>query len=455
LTTAGQKRHPQANGKLPDRWSAQANKLAITGGEPLRKTPFTQWPLADEKERAAIEDVLTSSKWGGQPFPGKYAVAFAKQFAELHTVKYAQCVNTGTVAIQAALKAIGIQPGDEVIAPAYTWEGTVGPVLLLNAVPVFVDVDPETYCMDAKLIEKAITPKTKAILPVHLGMRFADIDEILRIASKHGLKVIEDCAHAHGGMWNGKGAGSMGDLGAFSFQSSKLITCGEGGAVITNNLECMELVESYINAGRASVTDQFHHRIVGFNYRLGEFQAAVLCAQLERLPKQAKIREQNMAHFEARLQRVPAIGLLKPDPRITRVAPYGYVLKYFSKEAKDIPRTAFVAALQLEGIPCDGLFYEPVYKSSLFPVKASDFPALSWGRERPLDLRNMYSCPEAERAAYQEAVWFPHQLFLGSRKDVDAIADAIHKVLENIEQLRGLDHKAILAQRLSRADRES
>lgn len=430
-------------------------KLAITGGEPLRKTPFTQWPLATKEEQAALEDVLTSSKWGGQPFPGKHAASFATKFAQVHTAKYAQCVSTGTVAIQAALKAIGIQPGDEVIAPAYTWEGTVGPVLLLNAIPVFVDVDPDTYCLDAKLIEKAITPKTKAILPVHLGMRFADMDEILRIAAKHKLKVIEDCAHAHGGMWKGKGAGSMGDLGAFSFQSSKLITSGEGGAVITNNLEYMELVQSYINAGRASLTDQFHHRIVGFNYRIGEFQAAVLGPQLDRLPEQAKLREKNMAHLEARLKNTPGIGLLKPDPRITRLAPYGYVLKYFAEQVKDIHRASFVAALQLEGIPCDGLFYEPVYKSSLFPVKASDFPALSWEREKALDLRSMYSCPESEKAAYHEAVWFMHQMFLGSEKDVDAIADGIHKVLENIEELRGFDHKAIRNQRLSRADRES
>ena len=430
-------------------------KLAITGGEPLRKTPFTQWPLSTNEEASALNDVLTSSKWGGQPFPGKHASAFSRKFAEVHTAKYAQCVNTGTVAIQAALIAIGIKPGDEVIAPAYTWEGTVGPVLLLNAIPVFVDIDPETYCFDAKLIEKAITPKTKAILPVHLGMRFADMDEILRIAAKHNLKVIEDCAHAHGGMWKGKGAGSMGDLGAFSFQSSKLITSGEGGAVITNNLEYMEKVQSYINAGRASLTDQFHHRIIGFNYRLGEFQAAVLGPQLARLPEQAKTREANMKHLETRLRNTPGIGLLKPDPRITRLAPYGYVLKYFASQGKDIPRAAFVAALQLEGIPCDGLFYEPVYRSSLFPVDSTDFPALSWGREKPLDLRSMYSCPEADRAAYHEGVWFMHQLFLGTEKDVDAIADAIHKVLENIEELRSLDHKAIRNQKLSRADRES
>jgi dTDP-4-amino-4,6-dideoxygalactose transaminase len=429
--------------------------LAITGGEPLRKTPFTTWPIATKQISQALDDVLTSSKWGGQPFPGKYAVSFAKRFAEMHTAKYGQCVNTGTVAIQAALKAIGIRPGDEVLVPAYTWEGTVGPVLLVNAVPIFIDVDPETYCMDAKLIEKAITPKTKAILPVHLGMRFADMDEILRIAAKHKIKVIEDCAHAHGGMWKGKGAGSMGEIGCFSFQSSKLITSGEGGAVITNNLEYMELVQSYINAGRASVTDKFHHRIIGFNYRMGEFQAAVLCAQLDGLAEQAAIREQAMKRLETKLKNTDAIGLLKPDPRITRLAPYGYVLKYYSDKASDIPRAEFVAALQEEGVPCDGLFYEPVYKSSLFPIDPTDFPALSWGREKPLDLRKMYSCPESERAAYQEAVWFPHQLFLGGNEDVDAIADAIHKVLENIEDLRGLDHKSIRNQRLSRADRES
>lgn len=430
-------------------------KLAITGGQPLRTTPFTKWPLASEKEAHALQDVLQSSLWGGQPFPGKYSVKFAEGFAKLHTAKYAQSVNTGTVAIQAALKAIGIQPGDEVIVPAYTWEGTVGPVLLLNAIPVFVDINPDTYCLDAKLVEKAITPKTMAILPVHLGMRFADMDELLRIAAKHNIKIIEDCAHAHGGAWKGKGAGSMGDLGAFSFQSSKLITAGEGGIVITNNLEYLEKVQSYINAGRASLTDQFHHRMIGFNYRLGEFQAAVLSAQLERLPEWAETRAANMKYFEVRLQGTEGIGFLKPDPRITRLAPYGYVMKYFADKVRGIPRAAFVGALQLEGIPCDGLFYEPVYKSSLFPVNPADFPALSWGREQPLDLRTMYSCPESERAAYHEAVWFMHQLFMGTQKDVDTIVDAIHKVLDNIEEVRNLEHKAIRNQCLSRADRES
>src|SRR2546427_4162995 len=323
-------------------------KLAITGGKPIRKKRFDAWPMYTEKERRALEDVLTNHSWAGQPFPGKPADAFGKKFAKFHTAKYGQCVNTGTVAIQAALKAIDIQTGDEVLVPAYTWEGTVGPVLLVNAVPVFVDVDPDTYCIDPKLIEQLITPKTRAILPVHLGMRFADLDAIMAVAHKHNLKVVEDCAHVHGGMWRNKGAGSIGDLGAFSFQSSKLITCGEGGCVITNNLEYFERVQSYINAGRASVTDKFKRRIIGFNYRLGEFQAAVLGPQLERLPKQQQIRQANMEYFEARVRTTRGLGFLKPEPRITRTAPYSYVLKYFAEQAKDIPRAAFVAALQLE-----------------------------------------------------------------------------------------------------------
>jgi hypothetical protein len=162
-----------------------------------------------------------------------------------------------------------------------------------------------------------------------------------------------------------------------------------------------------------------------------------------------------MDYFESRMRGTRGIGLLKPEPRITRPAPYGYVLKYFAEQMKDIPRAAFVGALQLEGIPCDGLFYEPVYCSSLFPLDPNDFPALSWGRPKPLDLRNIYKCPAAERAAYHEAIWFSHHLFLGTKADVDSIVDAISKVMENIEELRGLEHTAIKNQGLSRADRES
>jgi dTDP-4-amino-4,6-dideoxygalactose transaminase len=428
-------------------------KLAITGGKPVRTKPFAPWPVYDRKEERAIQQVLKSRNWGGYPFPNAHAKAFAQRFAEFHRAKYGVAVANGTVAIEVALKAVGLQPGDEVIVPAYTWEGTVGPVLQLNAVPVFVDVDPSTYCLDAGLIEKAITPKTRVILPVHLAMSFADLDAIVQLARQHHLLVIEDCAHAHGGRWKKKGAGATGDMGCFSFQSSKLMTAGEGGAVITSTLEFLERAQSYINCGRASETDKFRHRLIGFNYRMTEFQAAILEVQLDRLARQASTRQRNMEYFESRIVGTPGLGLLKRDPRVTRVAAYQYVFKYLPEHFEGIPRAAFLGALEMEGIPCDGLFYEPVYKSALFPVKAADYPALSWGRENPVDLRSLYNCPVSERAAYEESVWLPHHIFLGSRKDVDDIADGVLKVCQNSEELRGLEHPAIETKQMSRAER--
>ena len=428
-------------------------KLAITGGKPVRRKAFPPWPLYNGQEAQAIRKVLESRNWGGFPFPNTVADRFGRAFAKFQGARYGLAVANGTVAIEIALKAAGIQPGDEVIVPAYTWEGTVGPIVLLNAIPVFVDVDPDTYCLDAKLIERALTPRTRAILPVHLAMRFADLDEIGRIARAHNLKVIEDCAHAHGGRWRSKGAGATGDLGCFSFQSSKLMTAGEGGAVITSSLELFERAQSYTNCGRASSTDKFRHRLIGFNHRITEFQAAILEIQLKRLPQQSKVRQNNMEHLEKRIRGVNGLGLLKPHKRNTVVAAYQYVFRYDSEQFGGVPRAAFLGALEMEGIPCDGLFYEPVYRSALFPVKPDEYPSLSWGRSQPLDLKTAYHCPVSERAAYEQAVWLPHHLFLGSRRDAEDIANAVLKVCNNIEELRGLKHPAIDRKSMSRAER--
>ena len=215
----------------------------------------------------------------------------------------------------------------------------------------------------------------------------------------------------------------------------------------------MERAQSYVNCGRASETDKFGHRIIGFNYRMTDFQAAIFEAQLDRLERQAAPAISNMEYFESRIAGTPGLGLLKRDRRITRLAAYQYVFKFLPEHFDGIGRAAFLGALEKEGIPCDGLFYEPVYKSELFPVKAEDYPALSWGRETPLDLRSLYHCPVSERAAYEESVWLPHHIFLGSRKDVDAIADGVLKVCENIEELRGLKHPAIETKGMSRAER--
>ncbi len=432
----------------------RTEKLAIKGGKPVRRKPFPAWPVYSKAEERSVLKVLRSRNWGGYPFPNKLATSFAQKFAKYHGAKYGLAVANGTIAIEVALAAAGIRPGDEVIVPAYTWEGTVGPILLLNAVPVFVDVDPDTYCLDARLVEKALTPRTRAILPVHLAMNFVDMDEITRLARQRNLVVIEDCAHAHGGRWRGRGAGSMGDLGCFSFQSSKLMTSGEGGAVITSRLEFFERAQSYVNCGRASSTDRFRHRLIGFNYRMTEFQAAILLAQLERLPRQASVRQANMDYFEKRLRGTPGLGFLRRDPRQTRTAAYQFVFKYHSEEFGGIPRAGFLGALQMEGIPCDGLFYEPVYKSALFPARAEDWPALSWQRSEPLNLKAAFHCPVAERAAYQESVWLPHHLFLGSRADVDDIVEAVLKVLRNSAVIgASMNHPAIVTKAMSRAER--
>jgi dTDP-4-amino-4,6-dideoxygalactose transaminase len=426
-------------------------KLAITGGRPVRRKPFPAWPVYDRQDARTLQQVLESGNWGGYPFPNERADRFAHAFARFQGAKYGLAVANGTIAIEIALKAAGIGPGDEVIVPAYTWEGTVGPILLLGAVPVFVDIDPETYCIDARQIEAAITPRTRALLPVHLGMCFADLDTIGRVARRHKLSVIEDCAHAHGGRWRNKGAGASGDLGCFSFQSSKLMTSGEGGAVITSKLEYFERAQSYTNCGRASATDRYRHRLIGFNYRMTEFQAALLEGQLRRLPAQARIRLANMERFEARIRSVAGLATLRHDSRVTAVAAYQYVFKYLPERFDGVPRAAFLGALETEGIPCDGLFYEPVYRSALFPVDPRDFPALGSGRE-PVDFKSV-RCSVSERAAYHEAVWLPHHIFLGTRADTHDIANAVEKVVENAGELRGLKHPAIERKAMSRAER--
>src|SRR6266567_3814833 len=229
------------------------SELAILGGTATRTRPFEPWPQYTESDARRLLEVLESRNWGGYPFPNQFANDFAQKFADYHGAKYGCCVANGTIALVVALQAAGIRFGDEVIVPAYTWDGTAAAVLFAGAVPVFADIDPHTYCLDVESVRRALTPRTKAVIPVHLAMRFADMDTLVKLAQEHNLVVVEDCAHVHGGQYKGRGAGSLGDLGCFSFQSSKIMTAGEGGIVITSRLDCFELVQSIVNCGRASV----------------------------------------------------------------------------------------------------------------------------------------------------------------------------------------------------------
>src|SRR5215471_8225376 len=176
-------------------------QLALLGGQAVRRKPFQPWPQFLPEDAKRLQEVLESRHWGGFPVPTRYAAEFAERFAEMHNAKYGLCLTNGTIALVAALQAAGIGFGDEVIVPAYTWDGTATAALFAGAVPIFADVDPDTYCLTAKTAEPHITPRSRAILPVHLAMRFADMDGLAALAARHNLKIIEDCAHAHGGAY--------------------------------------------------------------------------------------------------------------------------------------------------------------------------------------------------------------------------------------------------------------
>jgi dTDP-4-amino-4,6-dideoxygalactose transaminase len=401
--------------------------LAIRGGTPARSAPWPAWPQHDERELANLTRVLESGNWGGFPSPNVMAGQFAERFAAHHGATYGICTTGGTTALEVALRAAGLERGDEVIVPALTFYATAFAALIQGFKPVFVDIDEDTWCIDASKIEGAITPDTRAIVPVHLGSRMADMDRITEIARARGLRVIEDCAHMHGGFWRGRGAGTLGDLGCFSFQSSKMMTCGEGGIILTNDDALADTCQGYVNSGRVKTTDRqaSEGTLLGWNYRMTEFQAAVLLAQLERLPEQVERRNANITHFDERVAQLEGVSTLRFDERQATRSGYGVVLRYDEAAWNGISRDRFARALHAEGIHLFTSFYTPVYSTPLF----------AW-RDAPIDVDySQASCPVAERASYHEMIWLPHEDFLGTTKDVDDICDAVEKLRLHIDEI--------------------
>ncbi|MBZ0253649.1 MAG: DegT/DnrJ/EryC1/StrS family aminotransferase, partial [Candidatus Methylomirabilis sp.] len=278
-------------------------KLALKGGEPVWKGPAPQWPVYDDRERKALEAVLVSRNWGGFPEPNTHAKLFAEKFAAFQDAKHGIACANGTVTLEACLRAAGIKAGDEVVTTPYTFVATAGACVALNAVPVFADIDPDTFCLSPEAVEAAITPRTRAVIPVHLGSTIADLDRLKEICAKRKLTLIEDCAHAHGGKWRGKGVGSHGDFGSFSMQSSKIMTGGEGGVVTVNDDLLAQRVHSFINCGRKETGyNDFEGEILGANYRITEWSAAVLLCQLERLPEQTRVKKANLDLLAAAIE---------------------------------------------------------------------------------------------------------------------------------------------------------
>ena len=321
-------------------------------------------------------EALRGGEWGGFPMPNRHAGRFAEAFARFHDCEHGLCVANGTVSLEIALEAAGVEAGSEVVVPAYTFEATAAAVLFAGCVPVFADITPDTYCLDPAALEAAIGPRTRAVIPVHLGMRFADLDAIGAIADRHHLAVIEDCAHAHGGQWRGRGAGSWGIAGSFSFQTSKLMTAGEGGIVITSDARVLDRLFALANCGRQRPGRAADTPVIGHNYRMTDLQAAILEVQLGRLEAQHERRNRNVARFERALAAIDGLEPLAADPRITRQAAYQIVLRYSAPRFDDLPREAFVAALEAEGVPCEAHFYDALTRSSLLTPDPRRFPGL-------------------------------------------------------------------------------
>ncbi|MGQ9573466.1 MAG: DegT/DnrJ/EryC1/StrS family aminotransferase [Dehalococcoidia bacterium] len=412
------------------------SQLAIQGGPPVRTEPYPEWPVYDERDIAAVTQVIRSGRWGGYPYPGPYTAEFARRFAELQGGGYAVPMANGTVTMEVALRAAGIGWGDEVIVPAYTFQATAAAPMAAGAIPVIVDIDPQTYCIDPRLVEAAITPRTRAIIPVHLGAQMADMDAIIEIAARHNLVVIEDCAHAHGARWRGKGAGTIGDFGSFSLQSSKTLTTGEGGVLLCRTPELAARAASIIDCGRPHDEEE-RLFTMGTNYRMTELQAALGLVGIERFPEQARQREAMADYLEESLSEVPGVRLLRRDPRHTTRSFYRYIFA-IDPQVFGAGHDVVCMALAAEGIPC-WVGYEAMHHYKLFQPGLSRLAVPSAFPERFAFDR--MSLPEAERACEREAVWLDECIFRAGRQGVDDAVAALRKVQAHADDLRLIEEQ--------------
>jgi L-glutamine:2-deoxy-scyllo-inosose/3-amino-2,3-dideoxy-scyllo-inosose aminotransferase len=404
--------------------------LAVLGGTPIRIEPYPNWPVFDERYIQAISQVIRSSRWGGYPYPGPQTAEFARRFAEMQGGGYAVPMANGSVTMEVALRAMNIGWGDEVLVPAYTFQATAAAVMSAGAIPVIVDVDFETYCIDPKATEAAITPQTKGIIPVHLGAEMADMDAIMDLAERNSLVVIEDCAHAHGAKWLGKGAGTFGHFGSFSLQSSKTLTTGEGGMLLCRTPDLAARAASLIDCGRPH-DEAGTLFTMGANYRMTELQAALGVIGLDRFPEQAKQREILAAYMDEALSELPGVRILKRDARHTTRSFYQYIFAIDPKIFK-AKHDIVCYALEKEGIPCD-VGYQAMHHYELFQPKLSRLPVPS-AFPAYFEFDKM-SFPIAEHASEEEAIWLDESIFRAGRKGVDDVILALKKILANADDL--------------------
>lgn len=381
-------------------------ELAVNGGEALRSAPYPQWPTLGAGDLERVREVLETPSWGG----GEVVEAFEEIFAQYHDASFGIAVTSGTMALELALHALGIGPGDEVIVPAHSFVATALAVSRVGATPVFVDIEADTYNIDPVRVAEAISDRTTAIIPVHFGGVMADLDRLSDLAADWGLSVIEDAAHAHGAEWFGSRAGGLGTCGTFSFQNSKAMTAGEGGILVTSDEALAARGRSVANAGRLPGRGWFEHFEVGTNLRMTAIQAVLLGCQLGRLQDEIRLREANFDCFLKGLAGVDGIELQRA-PRGATVQTRYIVPGRVDEKLFGASRDEFVAAVQAEGVPLRPFYPHPLYANPVF-------------RQVP---HRTLPCKTAERAC-RDSFWLPLRLLMGTAEDAADAARAIVKV---------------------------
>ena len=407
--------------------------LALKGGTPLHTTGFPAWPPADPGFKDKLGEVIDSGVWG---IGGQQKEKLLEEYKQVCDAEYAVPSVNGTFALELGLRALGVGPGAEVIVPPYTFIATASAVVSAGAVPVFADIRPDTLCLDPEAVEAAITPSTAAVTVVHLGGMPGDMDALKAICAKYGLKLLEDCAQAHGAVYRGQKVGAVGDAGGFSFQSSKNLTAGEGGMTTTNDPEVYSRAWSYANLGRVPDGGWYDHRVMGTNLRITEFQCALLRRGIENLEAQMALRDANAAHLRRRLEEIPGLAPQAFSPGAERCAYHIFVCRYDREGFDGLPRDRFLEALSAEGIPV-ARGYNPLYQEGLF-ANGWDSTKCPWAchfYQGKASLQDI-SCPVTEHMAVDGAFWMFQSMLLGTTQDMDDIADAILKVRENLDELR-------------------
>ena len=413
------------------------SKPAILGGAKAHADNFPLWPVTDQTEENALNGVLRSKNWCRL---GSTKVdSFEEEYKKLTGAKHCLATSSGTNALYTLLGALDIGPGDEVIIPVYTFIATYNVIALNYALPIFVDTDIESFQIDATKIEAAITKQTRVIMPVHIGGSPADLDKILDVTRKTNIPLIEDACQAHLAEWRGKMVGTLGLAGAFSFQASKNLNSGEGGAILTNDEKFAQSCYSFHNQGQGGRAVSYTSGSIGTrgtNVRMTEFQGNLLLAQMTRVVEQTNIRTENANYLTKMLTEIPGITPAKLYQGTTRSAYHLYMFRYDKNHFAGLTREKFLEALTKEGVPCSegyGMMNKEAYVTGL--AKNKHYLSI-YGEKTMNHWLERNQCPQNDLLTSEQSVWFFQNMLLGSRNDMDQIVEAVLKIQKYAAEIK-------------------